>query len=118
MSKRKVKKKIIQIIAQERIDELFKLADDQLHLHHDKIKANRYAHLARRISMKSNVKIPKKYKRRVCPSCKSYMLPGFNCRVRVRTNRNPHVVQTCLDCNQKKRYLIKKRNKDDEHKKS
>ena len=118
MSKRKTRKKVVQIIAKERIEKLFKLADDQLHHHKDKIKANRYAHLAKKISMKSNVKIPKKYKRRVCPSCNSYLLPGFNSRVRIRTKRNPHVVQTCLECNHKKRYLIKKRNEDDKQEKS
>ncbi|MHA1786020.1 MAG: ribonuclease P protein component 4 [Candidatus Helarchaeota archaeon] len=118
MSKRKIKKTIIRTIAKQRISTLFHLADEQIFKYKNKEKANRYVYIAKRISMKSNVKIPRQYKRRICSNCQSYMIPGINCRVRIKKRRTPHVVYTCLECYHKKRYVIRKRNENEKNKKS
>ncbi|NHI93540.1 MAG: hypothetical protein EAX96_13720 [Candidatus Lokiarchaeota archaeon] len=118
MSKRKIRKAIIKKIAAQRIELLLNLAEEQILKHHDKDKSRRYAYLAKRISMKSNVKIPQELKRRICSNCHIYLVPGINCRVRINKRRSPHVVHTCLECNHKKRYVIKKSNKNEKNKES
>ena len=113
MSKRKIRKAIIKKIAQHRIEELLKLAEEYT-INNDIEKSHRYVYLAKRISMKSNYKIPTQLKRRLCGNCNAFLIPGINCRVRIKQRRTPHVVHTCLECNQSKRYLIKKSNENEE----
>ena len=80
-------------IASERIEELFKQA--KLMFKEDPKLSDRYVQLARRISMKYKVKIPKENKRKICKSCHRYLVAGVNCRV--RTTRG-HVTYYCLNC--------------------
>ena len=82
-------------IANERIKILFKLAERFQKTHPD--RAQRYAHLARRIASRNRVHIPRELHRRVCPGCKSYMGPSQS-RTRVRQTREPHIAITCLRC--------------------
>ncbi|MFP3950846.1 MAG: ribonuclease P [Candidatus Bathyarchaeia archaeon] len=83
-------------IALKRIHRLFeearRVADEDPDL------AKRYAHLARRISLRMRVGIPKRYKRWICPRCKSFLIPSENCRVRLRQGREPHIAITCGEC--------------------
>lgn len=89
-------------IAAKRIQRLLRLAERVAHekLHY----ANRYVELARKISMRYNVRIPKHLKRRFCKHCYTYLVPGKNCRVRLRSNRFPHVTITCYNCLKITRY--------------
>ena len=80
-------------IALERINELFKQA--KLMFKEDPQLSDRYAQLAKKISMKYKVKIPQEYKRRICKNCRKYLVAGVNCRV--RTTRG-HITYYCLDC--------------------
>lgn len=83
MSRRHVNRKRLQkSIAKKRIHRLFRLAEeyalcDRLNL------SDRYVFLARKISMRYLVPIPKEFKRRFCKHCYSYLLPTVTCRVRI-----------------------------------
>ena len=99
MANRNAKKKKLQKnIAKNRIHRLFKLAEkyalqDRLEL------SDRYVFLARKISMRYLVPMPRGFKRRFCKHCYSYLLPGVNCRVRIHRS---NVVTYCHNC---KRYM-------------
>jgi len=105
MSKRNNKKKQeYKKIAKIRIARLFLLAEQnalkgRLHL------SDRYVLLARKISMKYLVPIPKKYKRRFCKHCYKYLMPGVNSRVRLC---NSKVVYYCSSCKKYMRFPYKK----------
>jgi ribonuclease P protein subunit RPR2 len=66
--------------------------------------------LARKISMKLNVRIPPVFKRRFCKHCYHYLQPGVNVRVRTKEGK---VVYYCLDCRKYMRfpYLREKKSK-------
>jgi ribonuclease P protein subunit RPR2 len=81
-------------IAGERIDILFNLAEEEA-LIHNLHRADRYVELARKIGMRYNVRIPRRYRRRYCKHCHCYFLPSVNCRIRVRGN---NIVIFCENC--------------------
>ncbi|MEM0492729.1 MAG: ribonuclease P protein component 4 [Candidatus Thermoplasmatota archaeon] len=90
----KKRKDIYKNIAKHRITRLFQLACDTA-LAGDIKLANRYVMLARKISMRYLVKMPKEYKLLFCKYCYGYMLPGVNTRVRINKGRR---TVTCLQC--------------------
>ena len=94
-------------IALERIHILFKLARETIHK--DKALAQRYINIARCLAMAAKVRLPREYRRQVCRHCKSFILPGVNCRVRIQQRREPHVVITCLECGKHMRIPLRKR---------
>ncbi len=97
MKKKKFLEKKLKKIAYERVDILMKLAEEEAKKGRwDRVK--RYVYLARRIAMKMRIKFPKKWKRRICKKCGTFLLYGRNARVRVKSKRYPHVVITCLEC--------------------
>jgi len=94
-------------IAMQRIQTLFRLAKETFN--ENPPLAQRYVDLARKIAMAAKVRLPREYKRQVCKHCKSFILPGVNCRVRVKQRREPHVVITCLNCGKQTRLPMKKK---------
>lgn len=92
-------------IALERISILFKMArevfDNEAKL------AQRYVSLARKIGMRYKVRIPIEFRRMICRRCKGFILPGKNCIVRIRQEREPHLVITCLICGEHTRIPLK-----------
>lgn len=66
--------------------------------------AKRYVALARRIGMRTGVRIPSTKKRFLCKRCGSPLIPGRNCRVRLRTKGWPILIVTCLSCGALKRF--------------
>ncbi|MHC1601397.1 MAG: ribonuclease P protein component 4 [Candidatus Nezhaarchaeales archaeon] len=92
------KKQRIEIkkIALERIRRLFEMADYMFHV--DPALSHRYVELARKISMRCKVRIPRDLRRRFCHYCYKFLRPGVNCRVRLAKRREPHVAITCLEC--------------------
>jgi len=100
-------KGIVKKIARSRINYLLNRAHNVFH--EDKELANRYVDLAIKYSQRAKVRIPKKWKRRICKHCKSFLFPGENCRVRIqsREGKGSHLVITCLICNGKSRYFLK-----------
>ena len=94
-------------IAMQRIQTLFRLAKETFN--ENPPLAQRYVDLARKIAMAAKVRLPRGYRRQVCKHCKSFILPGVNCRVRVKQRREPHVVITCLNCGKQTRLPMKKK---------
>lgn len=87
------KKKRMRLTAKESIEMLFELAEKEYKNNPE--RAHRYVEIARNISMRTRVRLPRHLKRRVCKKCHHFLMYGDNCRVRTR---NTKVVITCLDC--------------------
>lgn len=95
---RSYKKNITQQkIALERIRELFDEAESN-----DEY-ADKYVNLARKISMRLKVPIPKELKRKFCKHCYVFF-NGKN--LRVRRNKNG-IIYTCLKCKKHMRFPVK-----------
>ncbi|MGB9683794.1 MAG: ribonuclease P protein component 4 [Candidatus Bathyarchaeales archaeon] len=95
----------VRHIAKQRIQALFRLAREVYH--ENPRLAQRYVDVARRVAMAAKIRLPMEYRRMVCRHCKSFILPGVSCRVRVRQRREPHVVITCLNCGKHMRIPLK-----------
>lgn len=80
-------------IARERISILFEQASSIFKK--NKSLANRYITLARKIAMKSNIRLTKIQKKKFCKHCYSYLVPGANARVRINNNK---IVTYCSEC--------------------
>ncbi|OYT61218.1 ribonuclease P [Thermoplasmatales archaeon ex4484_30] len=87
-------------IALKRIHKLFQQAERRAFENRLEL-SDRYVQLARKIAMRYLIRMPREYKRRYCKHCYSYLLPGKNCRVRLKKKR---VVVTCFNCGKKSRY--------------
>ena len=92
MSRRRVPQKVLNDIGRERIDRLLGLAAEAVRQDRPD-RARRYVELAGRISAKTQVPMPKDMP--VCKGCGVPMIPGVNCRVRLR---NHMVCMTCGMC--------------------
>ncbi len=108
MRKKGKPKKIRKIkqIALERIKILFEQAEKIAK--EDPSLANRYVYLARKISMKAKVRIPRELKRRFCKHCYVYFIPGVNYRVRIQRGK---VVYYCFNCKKYMRFPYVKEQK-------
>jgi len=98
MVRRSQKKELQKKIVQRHIDSLFRL--QQKEVLEDFSLARRYSFLIRRISMKFNHHLPREIKRSYCKYCKTPLVPGRNCRVRVQRGK---VIYTCFECNKQTR---------------
>ncbi|WP_338100364.1 ribonuclease P protein component 4 [Methanolapillus africanus] len=95
---RKKNKDLSKKIAEERIQRLFELAQTNQEIHPE--RAQRYITLARLISMRYNVRLDREQKRSVCKHCYAYLVPGRNCRIRIK---NGFVLTTCFECGKQRR---------------
>ena len=86
-------------LAEERIERLHGLAREAARAGEDD-RAREYVRLARRLSERNRVRLPREFRRFTCDACDSYLIPGRNARVRARDG---HVVVTC-DCGEQARY--------------
>lgn len=93
-------------IGSERIKILFDLASQEFKNHPE--RSDRYVHLARKIAMRYNIRMPKELKRKFCKKCYKYLVPGVNCRVRTRTMQRAVIVK-CLECGNIMRYPYRKK---------
>lgn len=89
-------------IARERIERLFSLARKRVDEDREEL-ADRYVELARAIGMRHNVSIPRQLRRNYCHSCYSYLLPGYNCRVRVNSGKE-NINYRCGECGEVNRF--------------
>jgi len=96
---------LVNEIARERIDIL--LSEARKNLDYDTKLSRRYTDLARKISMRTKVKIPREQKRYICKACGLPLIPGKNARVRVLKG-NSRIVVTCLTCGALRRYPFSK----------
>jgi len=91
--RRKNKKEWIREMAHQRIRLLFELAEESFEK--APLLSNRYVLLAKKISMRHRIRMPRALKRRICKKCGVFLVPGSNSRIRIRDDR---VVTTCLEC--------------------
>ena len=94
-------------IAEQRIRVLFQQAES-VHKANPEL-SSRYIETARKIAMAARIRLPVQNKRRICKNCNTLLVPGDNCRVRIKQKREPHVVITCLNCGCKTRILLRKK---------
>lgn len=80
-------------IARERIIILFERAEKIFSK--NKSLADRYIILARKIAMKSNIRLTKVQKKKFCKHCYSYLIPGLNSRIRINNNK---IITYCNEC--------------------
>lgn len=91
--------------AQERIQDLFSLAETEVRRSPDNL-SRRYVLLARRIGMRYNVRLLREYRDVYCRGCSVYWVEGRSVRTRLRAGRR---TQTCLQCGRVRRVPIKHR---------
>lgn len=96
-------------MALNHIRTLLKLAEQNIRKEPE--LAQRYAAIARRIAMRTRVRLPAEYRRLICRHCKSFIYPGVNSRVRVQQRREPHMAITCMVCGKTTRIMLKPREK-------
>ena len=74
----------------------------------DPVLASRYVHLARKLSAKAKVRMPRELKRKFCKHCNAFFIPGKNYTVRT-TGKT--ITYTCKICGKITRigYKTKKR---------
>ena len=80
-------------IARERIDILFKFAEESFDEHPE--RSHRYVKMARNISTKYNMRMPRIWKKRFCKNCYKFLKPGKNCQIRLKDSS---VTIKCLEC--------------------
>lgn len=80
-------------IAKERIERLFSEAESVFNK--EPKLAIRYVTLARKISTRTNTRIPFALKRKFCKKCNAYLVPGKNAKIRTK---NKAIIITCLEC--------------------
>jgi len=97
-------------IALQRIHILFRLAKEKIR--EEPALAQRYAEIARKIAMRTKLRLPTEYRRLICRHCKSFIYPGVNCHVRIQKKPESHTVTTCLVCGKRTRIPLKSKSKE------
>lgn len=87
--------------ALDRVKILFGLA--RIEFRNNPDLAQKYVDIAKKICMRTRLHIPKEFRIQTCKSCKRFIIPGINSRVRIQPRRKPHLVITCFQCNGKTR---------------
>jgi RNase P subunit RPR2 len=95
-------------VAQDRISELFSLAEQEARRGAGPLP-ERYVGLARRIGMRYNVRLLVEYHDLFCRGCGAYWVEGRTVRTRLRRGRR---TQTCLRCGRARRRLLKPKRED------
>jgi ribonuclease P protein subunit RPR2 len=95
----------VTAVARERIDLLLGLAVEILP--RDTNLAKRYVGLARKISTRTKVRIPREKKHYLCKNCGQPLVPGKNARIRLRSG-NSRIIISCLSCGTFRRYPFRK----------
>ncbi|MFH0897600.1 MAG: ribonuclease P protein component 4 [Candidatus Bathyarchaeota archaeon] len=103
--RRLVERKENKKIALERIFLLFKMARKAFDL--EPGLAQNYVNTARKIGMRYKVRVPTEFGRMICRHCKRFLVPGKNCTIRIRQEREPHLVTTCFYCHGHMRIPLK-----------
>ena len=99
-------KRASQKTVQKRAREHFDVLEEGImHTRHDRpVLAQRYLDLARRISRKLRVRVPRPIRRQYCTYCKSLLVPGKTSRTRLK---NGKLVVYCSKCRNYDRFVYK-----------
>jgi len=92
LSRKKVSNNQVRGIARKRMEVLVSLSEKEA-LGGNMGRAKRYMTLARRISGRNKVPMPERAL--YCRRCSTPLIPGLNCRVRLRNHR---IGTHCLEC--------------------
>ncbi|VVB73603.1 Ribonuclease P protein component 4 [uncultured archaeon] len=84
----------------ERIGRLMGLAEENQRKNPS--RAKRYVALAGRMSTRYRVRMPERFKKRICKVCSRYWIPGYN--VTVRLNRRNRTVEYRCECGALRRF--------------
>ncbi len=105
MSKKRISSKQASILAKDRMVTLMELAGERAAAG-DTERSRRYVQLAKRIGMRTNTTMLKDFL--YCRECDVALVPGRNCRVRLRGQR---ITTRCLECGNIRRvpYLKERR---------
>jgi ribonuclease P protein subunit RPR2 len=89
----------IKRLARERIAVLFQRAEEFFPENPD--WSDRCVVLARKIAMRQRVGLEWQHRRKICPHCYRFHVPGVTMRVRIRKG---NVVVTCFYCHRQSRF--------------
>lgn len=100
----------VRALAKKRAEKLLLLAEEEHEKHPSRSK--RYAELAKKTAEKYNVRLPKAKRKRICPKCGAFLVPGKNLKVRT-TPKTREALYICQECGhaQKMGYSREKRQK-------
>ncbi|OIO65605.1 hypothetical protein COY28_01385 [Candidatus Woesearchaeota archaeon CG_4_10_14_0_2_um_filter_57_5] len=96
------RKERTQDIASERIVTLLSVAEAEK----DMQLRDRYVSLALQVKQKYKVRVPTALRERYCKQCRTYLVPGVNCRVRLKQGKR---TIACLTCRRFRRVPYSKR---------
>jgi ribonuclease P protein subunit RPR2 len=71
----------------------------------DEKLSRRYVNLARKISSRTKVRIPRESKMYLCKGCGLALVPGHNARIRLHAHTTGIVI-SCMSCGAVKRYPV------------
>ncbi len=98
--------RLLKAISEERIERLFNLAKDRtMHSASDRL-SKRYIGIAESIISHYKVRPGVHMKREVCKRCKSILIPGMNCSIRIASGRGYRVI--LCGCGEEKHIFYKK----------
>jgi ribonuclease P protein subunit RPR2 len=84
----------------ERIGKLMALAEKNQR--NNLARAKRYVVLAKKMSTRYRVRMPERFKKRICKVCSRYWIPGYN--VTVRLKRRNRTVEYRCECGALRRF--------------
>ncbi len=90
----------IKKIVLERIEILFDAAEERINNKELKL-AERYISRLRKMSSHYKIKIPKKYKNKICNRCNLILIPGITCNVKI-VSIHRYVSYECKKCKKQK----------------
>jgi len=102
MAKRRIPKNAARHIANERIEILFAMVDEETKKGRT-ARAKRYLDLAQKLGMRYNISISR-WKRSFCHECKTYYEFPQNASIRLKKGR---IIVRCLNCGHVSRYPYK-----------
>ncbi|UCE10836.1 MAG: ribonuclease P [Candidatus Thorarchaeota archaeon] len=73
----------------------------------DPARSQRRVKTARSLAQRARIKVPSHMKKRICAKCGTVLVPGRNCRVRMRGNRSRHLSVTCFECGSIRRFYAR-----------
>ncbi len=88
--------------AEDRVKELFKLAEQELRRGNLE-RTKRYINLARKIGMKCQYTFPKELKRKFCKKCNMLLIPKISCEIKLNKKTKTMDIK-CFNCNNIRRY--------------
>ena len=89
----------------ERVNRLFSMAQESFSKAPE--RSHHYMEMIRKLSMRTNFRLPPAIKRRICGNCHHLLVPGRNARFRT-SEKQRSIIVTCGDCGHVMRYPYRK----------